>query len=394
MSRRRGVIVALALAAAAVAELTTVAGSAPSERPGRIQIVRNAAHGFDSFLRHSSPAQRSFMRSHYWRVRGYTPSFDGALGWAPPSHVYVDLYALYPSRKRDRRIMRRHPNWVLRNAAGRRLYIPYGCDGDRCTAYAANPGSAGWRKRWIAHARRQVRKGYAGLFIDNVNLEMRVGDGAGRPATPVDPRTEAPMTIAAWRNYVAGFTERIRAELPGAEIVHNAIWFTARDAAAARQARAADIVELERGCSDPGLVAGDGRFGIETFLSHIDWLHSLGASVLLEPYGREAARREYDVACYFLISSGQDAMASAFQTDPGDWWRGWDVQLGAPLGGRYVWNDVLRRDFTNGYVLLNQPGQPSRSLPINGSFQDPVGRPRLGSLTLGGGQGSVLIESP
>ena len=33
-----------------------------------------------------------------------------------------------------------HPEWILRDEAGRRLYIRYGCDGTSCPQFAAEGG--------------------------------------------------------------------------------------------------------------------------------------------------------------------------------------------------------------------------------------------------------------
>lgn len=391
MSRlRAGIVSALAVAVAA-ASVPAVAGG----DGGRIKLVRNTAQGFDRFITGSTPGQRAFARAHYWRMRAYPPFFDQALRWAPPAHLYEDLYGLSPDVRRDRRLVARHPNWVLRDANGRKLFIPWGCEGGSCAAWAADPGNRRWRDRWVRRARRQLEKGYKGVFIDNVNLDMRVSDGFGTPTAPIDPRTGAPMTAASWRRYIAGFTERIRRGLPKAEIVHNSIWYSDRaDGAVGRAAAAADIVELERGCSDGGLVAGGGRFGVETFLAHIDWLHARGPSVLLEPYGRDPAKREYDLACYFLINTGRDAIASAYSTDPDDWWHGWDVALGDPAGPRYAWNGLLRRDFAKGFVVLNQPGRPSVSFGLDGLYKDLNGQLRVGTVHVGGGEGRVYVKAP
>jgi hypothetical protein len=384
---RRAAVIALVLASIGLAAAPAPALSADPE--GRLHLVRNARSDFDRFITGSSPSVRTFIRGHYWRMRGYPPFFDQALRWAPPTDFYADLYALHPSLKRDRRLVARHPDWVLRNAAGRKLYIPWNCDGRRCSAWAADPGNRAWRARWIGRARAQLAKGYAGVYIDNVNMELRVSDGSGREVAPIDPRTGRPMQLADWRRYVAGFTEAIRAALPRAEIVHNVIWFAGQDKYVAREVQSTDVVEFERGCSDSGLVAGPSRFGFETFLSQIDWVHSRNVSVVLEPYGDDPVAREYNLACYLLVSSGGDAIASDFETDPGEWWSGWGVDLGIATGFRYPWNGLWRRDFADGIALLNQPGQPAITVQLPGLYRDLSGN-LVAAVTLGAAQGTVL----
>ena len=359
---------------------------------GKLRFVRNATSSFDSYTATSSDAQREWMAAHYFRMRGYAPYFNQALGWAPTSHFYKDLYAIYRDVSSDQQLMADHPSWVLRDSSGNRLFIPWSCNGTTCTQYAADIGSPQWRAHWINQAKTTMGAGYDGIFVDDVNLEMKVGNGSGAFVRPVDPRTGAAMTDADWRRYMAEFTEEIKAAFPGAEIVHNALWWASEaDPYVQREIDAADVVELERGFNDPGIVGGTSKFGYETLLAHVDWLHSRGASVLLEPYGLTATSREFELASYFLAKAADDAVVSDFQADPGNWWPGWETDLGAPAGGRYLWNGLLRRDFAAGMVLANQPGQATKSVtpPGGSSWVDLAGNP-VTSVTLDGRRGKVL----
>ena len=220
-----------------------------------------------------------------------------------------------------------------------------------------------------------------------------MGDGSGAEVAPIDPRTGAPMTLEDWRRYVAEFTTEIRRAFPNAVITHNAIWSAPEsDRFVVEEIQAADYVELERGFNDPGITAGSGTFGFETLVRHVDWLHTMGRGAILEPYGLDPARREYELASYFLVSNGNDAISSDFEADPDDWWPGWDSDLGASLGARYEWDGVLRRDFQRGVVLVNEPGAPTRTLDLEGSYRT-LGGDEVTSATLGPAQGAVLLES-
>ena len=187
------------------------------------------------------------------------------------------------------------------------LYIPFDCDGGSCTQYAGDIGNPHFRAHWIAEAKQQAAR-YRGIFVDDVNLEFRVSNGAGEDVVPRDPRTGAPMREADWRRYMAEFTEQVRAAMPNKEIVHNALWFTGTsDPFVRRQVDAATHVELERGVNDPGL-GGGGQFGYESFLGYIDWLHGRGKGVVLDSYADTRAEVEYELASY---SSPADAIRSA-----------------------------------------------------------------------------------
>lgn len=359
---------------------------------GRILVLRNATSELDAFLRSAGPRERRRARGRYWRMRGYPPAFDRALRWAPPSHAYLDLYAIYRSRGAPwpgPAVLRRHPDWVLRDRRGRPLHIPFRCR-PRCPQFAADIGNAAWQARWIARARNLLERGYAGIFVDDVNGAIRVSDAAGRPARPIDPRTGTPMTRAAWRRYLAAFAERVRRALPEAEIVHNVIWYEGhRDPALRRQLLAADWVQLERGYSDPGLTPGRGRFSLRRLLRFVDWIHAQGRGVITEPYERDRAERRFELAMALLVNEGRDAIAARLGAGPERWWRGWETDLGPALGGRYEWRGLQRRDFERGVVLVNLPGAPAAEVEV------PPGRlgpsDTGGPIRLGPGDGAILL---
>ncbi|MGZ5360387.1 MAG: putative glycoside hydrolase [Solirubrobacterales bacterium] len=375
--------------------------STPARKPewegdpgqGRVNFIRNATSPFDRHLTASTSAERRWMAAAYWRIRGYDPFFadSGALDWAPPAHVYEDLYAIYRDVPADQQLLADHPDWVLRDPAGRALFIPYDCNGQTCTQYAADFGNPAFRGWWISRLLSVLARGYRGVFIDDVNMEMRVSDGFGRDVRPLDPRTGRSMRNADWRRYLAEFTEQIRTALPPAiEIVHNAHWWIDRDDPfVQRQLAAADLIELERGYTDPGLGEGAGRFGFRTLMAHVDWLHSLGKSVILEPHGLDPARQEFELAGYFLTRAGEDAIASDYRSDPGDFSPAWLTDLGAPRGRRELGAGIWRRHFDGGLVLLNEPGGRPRTVRMDPPHLDLAGR-EVSQLTLAGGRGAVL----
>ena len=225
-------------------------------------------------------------------------------------------------------------------------------------------------------------------------MEMRVSNGAGQDVRPIDPRTGAPMTDANWRRYIAEFCEAIRAGLPTTQITHNALWWMDQsDPYVQREIKSADTIELERGFNDGGLTQGGGTFGYETFMNHIDWLHSLGKTIVSEPYNLNSAKREYEMASLYLVKAANDAISSDYQADPTNWWSGWQTDLGAPKGNRYQWNGLWRRDFANGFVLTNEPGSPSRTAQLGGTYTRLSTGGQVSSVTLGASSGAVLIAS-
>jgi hypothetical protein len=270
------------------------------------------------------------------------------------------------------------------------LYICWDCANGTCPQYAGDIGAPAFRTHWIAAAGETLARGYLGLYVDDVNMTIsRVCDGRGRPRPPVDPRTGAEMTDAAWRGYMADFTVAIADAFPEAEIVHNVLWFADDGPEVARQLASADVVALERGVNDAGLQAGAGRWGLESFLAFVDRVHALGRPVLFDTVAATPAMREYGLAGYLLISAGSDALRNRHGGNPDDWWSGYDVSLGPPRGARYAWQGVLRRDFEHGIVLLNGPGGAVRTLELPKPHEDLAGTRRT-SVTLAATEGAVL----
>jgi hypothetical protein len=192
---------------------------------------------------------------------------------------------------------------------------------------------------------------------------------------------------------MARFMEEIRAAFPHIEIAHNAIWFAASPARAAdpyvrREIKSADYVALERGVSDEGLSGGGGDFSVNALLAYIDAVHSLhrGVSLEGEASGRRAA--EYELAAYLLISEGHDLVSVPDMT-PLHWWSGFDVNLGQARGARKTWHGLLRRDFSGGMALLNEPGASTQTVTLPRVMRDLDGR-RVASVTLAPASGAVL----
>ena len=255
-------------------------------------------------------------------------------------------------------------------------------------------GRPAYRRAWIADAQGDVPQGYKGLFVDDVNMSLRISDGNGNLQWPVDPRTGTTMTAENWRRYLAEFMEQIRREIPGAEIVHNSLWFDGdSDPYVRRQHDAADLIEIERGINDSGLRGGEGFWSVKTLFKFIDRLHARGKGVVLDASAPTHAERLYGLAGYFLVSDGRDAMGNYQAGTPEDWWAGYDTDLGEALGARYdLANGVIRRDFTRGTVLMNVPDTSTQTVSLGSGYRDLDGVERS-SVTLAPGTGAVLLRT-
>jgi hypothetical protein len=360
---------------------------APAAPAGDVRLAKGAGSEMDRWMIGASPGRRAWFRRTYERMKGYAPWFDPRLGWYPDAWAYQDLYAVYADEREDGSRLR----WVLRDTAGRRLYIPWGCDGRGCPQYAGDPGDPGFRRAWIADAARKLRAGYRGLYVDDASLAMFVGDAEGDLQAPVDPRTGRPMRGEDWRRYVTEFLEQIREAFPGVEIVHNANWWVAPldDPLHRRQVRAADWLVIEHAFSEGGLTGGDGPLSFRSFLRHIDALHRMGRRVVLDGDGGTAERRELLLAGYLVANDGGDLLSSWERTEPRNMWRGFRLDLGHADGPRYRWRGVWRRDFARGTALLTDPGTSPRRLPLNGRR---ISGDRVSGVVLGDRQGAVILR--
>jgi hypothetical protein len=134
---------------------------------------------------------------------------------------------------------------------------------------------------------------------------------------------------------------------------------------------------------------GNGKYGFDRLLAYLDWLHANGKGIVFDAGAETDAGREYGLAAYFLVDAGRDSLGNSPGGTPDDWWRGYDVTLGAPTGPRYAWQGVLRRDFQHGLVLVNPPDAASRTVALDRPHTDLGGRPRV-AVTLGPAAGAVL----
>lgn len=365
----------------------------PMAPAGDIQFYPATKSSFDVYTNAPSPAEQQWMRDHYTRLRGFSSYFDSRLAWFPDAWFYRNAYGLVPSSS----VVADNPDWVLKDNNGNNLYIPFACSGGTCPRFAADFGNPDFRAWWIGEAQASYQMGYRGIWIDDVNMTWRVSDGDANDVTPIDPRTGNEMTLDDWRRYLAEFMEQVRAALPDAEISHNVIWFaterTFSDQFLARQVDAANFIILERGAADLGLVFGGGNFGFETFLSYVDFVHGRNRNVALQDDTDTPSLRDFAHAGWFLISNGGDFLATENINwfAPDSWWNGYDLTLGAPVGDRYIWNGLLRRDFACGSAFLNQPGATSVDVDLPDTFFTLSGSVQT-SLTLGAREAAVLLR--
>jgi hypothetical protein len=382
----------LAALAVLVTALSITATPASAADAGAVQFVKRTGPEFDRFTANPTTSFSSWMRAKFWRSEVFTPYFDNKTSWYANGWVYEDSYAIYPSSPN----VAAHPDWILKDSGGNRLYIPWGCGGGTCPQYAADIGNPAYRAWWIGVVKTAVAKGYKGVWVDDVNMDMNVGNGQGQTTAPYDARTGKPMTPVAWRGYMATFMEELRAAVPNAEILHNSVWYAVwgprdTDPYVKRQIKAADYINVERGVNDDGLGGGTGDWSLNALLGYVDRVHALGKGVVFDGFDAGTQGREYNLAAYLLMSTGNDGVGLGDMT-PENWWSMYDVDLGNACGTRAMWQNVQRRDFAGGIVLLNEPGAPTRTVTLPKAMVDSSGR-TVTQVTLAARGGAVLRGS-
>ena len=88
-----------------------------------------------------------------------------------------------------------------------------------------------------------------------------------------------------------------------------------------RQVETATAVNIEHGPNDGGFTGGTGNWSLSNLFTYIDEVHALGRGVKLAGSPSEPAEMEYNLAAYFLISTGRDFVSGggASQTVSSFW---------------------------------------------------------------------------
>lgn len=380
----------------------TVPTSRPTGRPvseGRLKVLVHAKTAFDPYTKPKDPETWRVLRSSYDAMIVYSPYFDTREPFFADTFVYIDMYGLKVNNPNET-LAADNPDWVLRTASGDPVYIPWGCQSPNgCPQFAADVGHPDYQDGFVERVRGLVEVGYEGVLIDDVNLVWRLSDRQGATVNPVNPRTGEALTLEEWRSDVVDLLERVRREFPDTRIMHNSIWFADSpdfdDPFVERQIAAADVIMLERGATDAGLVRGGGQFGFASFLSYIDRAHRLGANVLLLDQTAQTDREQtFNLVTGLLVNDGGDYVSTQDYAlmAPGSLWPGFGTDLGDATGPRTEDDGVWRRNFDAGIVVLNEPGREARVVELGGEFLTDDGRV-VSELRLDGGEAALLLHS-
>jgi len=308
----------------------------PAEHPqGAVKYRLDASSYFDRF---AQPQFAPWVRAHVSLINGYPPF----------SNKFVSLFGL--------------------------PLIGYH---DPATEGQAPLGPAGI-EAYVGKVTRDVRRGYAGVFIDDANWS------AGYTPSP-GPRAN-----------LANLIDAIRAAEPSARIEINShfpdIWPLMRsgDPDVARALRSVSAICVEFGVGPTSGIDTANKY--DEFMEYAAALHAKGIALSLtgDRFNNNVPTIEYNLATYFLLNEGGDYASGPHQS-PTSWWSGFDVDLGTALAGRErLPSGVWTRRFTRGVVYTVEPRAGTRTINLKSTMHSAEwGDVR--SLTLSGGQGAVLV---
>ena len=324
------------VAAAALLAVTLAAasaGPASAAGEGEVNFQLGAGSWFDSYISGATSAQKTWMNDHYWRMRGFAPFFDQALPWAPEAHFYQDLYAIYRGDPRDEQLLQRAPRLGPARRQRQQALHPV-----RLRRHQLQPVRGRHRQPRVARvldrlgARAHGRRATTGIFVDDVNLEMKVSNGAGNFVRPMDPRTGQPMTDAELAPLHGRVHREIRAAFPDKEIVHNSALVdgpqrSLRPAPDRRRRHDRDGARLQRRRHR----RRHGQWSFRPTCPTSTGSTRGRSGHRSSPTASTATSATFEIASYFLVSNGDDSIVPDFQADPDQLVGGWDTDLGDAL---------------------------------------------------------------
>jgi Hypothetical glycosyl hydrolase family 15 len=354
---------------------------------GQVRFVKDANSSFDA---QDIKANSAWINEHFYRMTGYSPWFDGNLSWYHRARVYDDAYAIYKGSS----LASEHPEWIVRDASGNKLYIPFRCSGGSCPQYAADISNPAWRSHYISTLKTTLAKGYIGVFVDDVDMWANTSNASGQLVAPIDHNTGKPMTDEIWRGYFVTFMEELRAATAGYEITQNQLWYVAGgpagNARIAQSMRQANCINIEFGVDDNSLTGGTGSLSVNSLLNYVDAVHSLGTAIDMGGDGTSLQERQYTLAGYFLVNSGNDLVSGNDSQTVTKFWPGWSVNLGEAKGPRSrTPAGLFERKFTHGLVYLNEPGATNKTITLPSAMKNLAGK-TVTSIKLSASSGAVL----
>ena len=242
-----------------------------------------------------------------------------------------------------------HPDWFLLDTNGNRMRTS-----PTSNYWRMDPGNAGWRSFFVSRLLEiDQQKGWSGVFLDNLEAslsEIKM-DGLLPAKYPDD---------ASYQAAVRGFIQYMYANYSQAynrPMVANII-------SRSTEAQWLDYIQYLGGAmQERWAVPWASTSG---YLTESKWNSDMALAEKTQAQGKyiilvaqgsktDTNRQKFAFASYLLISNGKASFRYTNSSYYSEVWLydNYKVQLGSPLGARYQSGTAWRRDFTNGYVVVD-----------------------------------------
>jgi len=239
-----------------------------------------------------------------------------------------------------------HLDWFLLDKSGNPIHADN-------TTYFMDPGNPEFRKFWLQRAHEmQAQYGWDGLFIDNVEASLSKIRQMGLTTAKYPNDSSYQSAVEGFLVYLRENNPELNKRLMIANIVsvsEDEVWIHYIE-----NLDGAMIESFAVDWSTGYKSAPDWEQQMDT----IEKALALGKILILVSQGRQyddVSREQFAFASYLLVSNGNTAFRYANSENYRDIWLYENLYIdpGLPLGPRYREGEAWRRDFTNGYVLVN-----------------------------------------
>jgi hypothetical protein len=222
-----------------------------------------------------------------------------------------------------------------------------------------DPGNAGWRNFFVTRLLEiDQQKGWSGVFLDN--LEASLGEIKRDGLLTAKYKDDASYQAAVkgfiqylYTNYAQAYNRPVVANIISRSTEAQWLNYTPYLTGAMQERWAVPW------SNTPGFLS-ESKWSADMALA--EKTQAQGRFIILVAQGAkgDTARQKFAFASYLLVSNGKASFRYSDSSIYNEVWLydNYKVQLGSPLGARYQSGTAWRRDFTNGYVIVN---------PVNGT---------------------------
>ncbi|MEI7847338.1 MAG: putative glycoside hydrolase [Chloroflexota bacterium] len=246
-------------------------------------------------------------------------------------------------------ISTQHPDWFLLDKNGERYVDPYGGE----EFVRMDPGNPGWRAFFLERVRQTLDndRNWDGIFMDNVEVTMYNLERESSLPTAYQDEASYQAAVQGFLSYLS-----LNYFKPSGRLLFANIVSRKDDANWVEYISALDGVMHEGWSIDwPNRYRPADVW--EKQLTLAEDTQALGKYILLISQGTQPDQEleQFAFASYLLVNQGRAVFRYANSQNYKEIWLydNYSTDLGKALGPRFREGDAWRRNFSNGYVLVN-----------------------------------------